>query len=253
MLPFARQIQLTSDFAKNSMARLAGIDPPKFEDTETTMDELVARVKKTLDYIDTVPAAALEGSETRDIKIPLRDRTVEFKGLRVPADTGRCPISSSTTSPRTTCCATTASISASGIFWGMKSATEEGKWPARRPALRSPRRGFDYRRDVDRDAQRRAAVIAVPSRTTWILYCVAVSAASAAPLATRKTPVAASMLNTPLPLGRRPSPVKTASRIATNPHPYPLPQRTHHRAGGGAPPIQNSRQRASGFTFCTYR
>jgi len=81
MLPFSRQIQLTSDFAKNSMARLAGIDPPKFEDSETTMDELVARVKKTIDYIDTVGAAALEGSETRDIKIALRDRTVEFKGL----------------------------------------------------------------------------------------------------------------------------------------------------------------------------
>jgi uncharacterized protein len=81
MLPFTKQIQLTSDFAKNSMARLAGVDPPKFEDNETTMDELVARVKKTLDYIDTVPASALEGSETRDIKIPLRDRTVEFKGL----------------------------------------------------------------------------------------------------------------------------------------------------------------------------
>ena len=81
MLSFAKQVQLTSDFAKNSMARLAAVDPPKFEDNETTMDELVARVKKTLDYIGTVPANALEGSETRDIKIPLRDRTLEFKGL----------------------------------------------------------------------------------------------------------------------------------------------------------------------------
>jgi len=81
MLTFAKQVQLTSDFAKNSMARLAAVDPPKFEDNETTMDELVARVKKTLDYIGTVPASALEGSETREIKIPLRDRTVEFKGL----------------------------------------------------------------------------------------------------------------------------------------------------------------------------
>jgi uncharacterized protein len=81
MLPFARQIQLASDFAKNSMARLAGVDAPRFEDVETTMDELLARVKKTIDYIDTVPPEALEGSETRDIKIPLRDRTVEFKGL----------------------------------------------------------------------------------------------------------------------------------------------------------------------------
>jgi uncharacterized protein len=81
MLPFTKQIQLTSDFAKNSMARLAGIDPPKFEDNETTLDELFARVKKTLAYIDTVSPEALEGSETRDIKIVLRDRTVEFKGL----------------------------------------------------------------------------------------------------------------------------------------------------------------------------
>jgi uncharacterized protein len=81
MLPFARQIQLVSDFAKNSMARLAGIDPPKFEDTETTMDELFARVQKTIEFIDSVSAAALEGSETRDIKIALRDRTLELKGL----------------------------------------------------------------------------------------------------------------------------------------------------------------------------
>ena len=81
MLPFSRQIQLTSDFAKNSMARLAGVDPPKFEDVETTMDELVARVKKTLEYVDSVGPAALEGSETRQIVIKLRDRTVEFPGL----------------------------------------------------------------------------------------------------------------------------------------------------------------------------
>jgi hypothetical protein len=81
MLPFVRQVQLASDFAKNSMARLQGVEPPKFEDNETTMDELFARVKKTIEYIDSVPAAALEGSETRDIVIKLRDRTVEFKGL----------------------------------------------------------------------------------------------------------------------------------------------------------------------------
>jgi hypothetical protein len=81
MLPFSRQIQLASDFAKNSMARLAAVDPPKFDDVETTMDELVDRVKKTLAYIDSVPAAALEGSETRHIVIKMRDRTLEFKGL----------------------------------------------------------------------------------------------------------------------------------------------------------------------------
>ena len=49
MFAFVKQIQLTSDFAKNSMARLAGVAAPKFEDNETTMEELVARVKKTLE------------------------------------------------------------------------------------------------------------------------------------------------------------------------------------------------------------
>jgi hypothetical protein len=82
MLPFSRQVQLTSDFAKNSMARLAAVDPPKFEDTEANWDQLIARVRKTLDYIGTVTPAALEGSESRDIKIVLRDRTLEFKGLQ---------------------------------------------------------------------------------------------------------------------------------------------------------------------------
>ena len=81
MLPFRRQIQLASDFAKNSMARLAAVDPPKFEDDELTMDELVVRVKKTIEYIDSIDAARLEGSESRDIRINLRDRTLEFKGL----------------------------------------------------------------------------------------------------------------------------------------------------------------------------
>jgi hypothetical protein len=81
MLPFSRQIQLASDFAKNSVARLAAVDPPRMEDTETTMDELVARVQKTLDYLDTVPRAAVDGSEGRAIVIRLRDRTLEFQGL----------------------------------------------------------------------------------------------------------------------------------------------------------------------------
>lgn len=81
MLPLTKQVQLASDFAKNSTARLAGIDPPKFADEETTLDELKARIAKTLDYLATVPASALEGSEDRDIVIPLRDRKLEMKGL----------------------------------------------------------------------------------------------------------------------------------------------------------------------------
>lgn len=81
MLPFTRQIQLSCDFAKNSTARLAGLEPPKFEDNETTFPELKARIEKTLAYLKTVPANAVDGSADRDITIPLRDRRLEMKGL----------------------------------------------------------------------------------------------------------------------------------------------------------------------------
>jgi len=81
MLAFNRQVQLTCDFAKNSTARLAGLEAPRFEDTETTVDELRARVDKTIAYVESVAASALDGQEERDIKIPLRDRTLEMKGL----------------------------------------------------------------------------------------------------------------------------------------------------------------------------
>jgi uncharacterized protein len=81
MFPLNRQVQVACDMVKNGLARLAGQDPPKFEDNEKTIDELKARIAKTLDYIKSVPASALEGAEDRDIKIPLRDRTMEMKGL----------------------------------------------------------------------------------------------------------------------------------------------------------------------------
>ncbi len=81
MLPFTRQIQLACDFAKNSTARLAGQEPPKFEDNETTLAELKSRIDKTLGYLKGVTAGALEGCEDRQITIPLRDRKLEMRGL----------------------------------------------------------------------------------------------------------------------------------------------------------------------------
>jgi uncharacterized protein len=81
MLPLTRQVQIASDIAKNSVARLAAQDPPRFEDTETSIEQLRARLARTQDFLRSVPASALEGSETRDIKVPGRERTLEFKGL----------------------------------------------------------------------------------------------------------------------------------------------------------------------------
>jgi uncharacterized protein len=81
MFPLVRQVQLACDFAKNSAARLAGQDAPKFADEEQTFDELFDRVQRTIDYVRSVPASAFEGSETRDITVPLRDRKLSMKGL----------------------------------------------------------------------------------------------------------------------------------------------------------------------------
>lgn len=72
MLPFTKQIQIASDAAKACVARLAGQDAPKFEDNEASLDELIQRIKKTRDYVLSVPAAAIDGSEDREITIPRR-------------------------------------------------------------------------------------------------------------------------------------------------------------------------------------
>ena len=81
MFPLTRQVQLACDLAKNSVARLAGEEPPRFPDTEASFEELHARIARTLDYLKGVPSSALEGAETRDINVPTRDGTLEFKGL----------------------------------------------------------------------------------------------------------------------------------------------------------------------------
>jgi hypothetical protein len=81
MFPLSRQIQIACDAAKNGSARIAGQEAPKFEDKETTLDELRARVLRTIEYLKSIPASAFEGAEDRDIKIPVRERTLEMKGL----------------------------------------------------------------------------------------------------------------------------------------------------------------------------
>lgn len=74
MLPFVSQIRIASDTAKGCVARLSGQEPPKFEDNEATLDELRQRIRKTIDYVQSVPASAIDGSEARDIVLPMRNR-----------------------------------------------------------------------------------------------------------------------------------------------------------------------------------
>jgi uncharacterized protein len=81
MLPLTRQIQITTDGAKGCVARLAGLDVPKWDDTEATLAELRARVQKALDYVQSIPAAQIDGSEQRDIVLPTRQgEPLRFSG-----------------------------------------------------------------------------------------------------------------------------------------------------------------------------
>ena len=76
MFPLTRQIQIACDQAKSIAARLTGQEPPKFEDTEQTLDELKARIRRTLDYVGGVPASAYQGAETRRVTFPLGEEFV---------------------------------------------------------------------------------------------------------------------------------------------------------------------------------
>jgi uncharacterized protein len=81
MLPLSRQIQIACDTAKGAAARLAGVEIPQHPDTETTIDELEARVVKTVDFIKTIMPEQLQGAETREIVLQFPDRTLKFTGL----------------------------------------------------------------------------------------------------------------------------------------------------------------------------
>jgi len=81
MFALARQVQIASDQSKGCVSRLAGIEPPKFEDNEQTFAELYTRIEKTIAYIQSIKPAQLEGSDTRSIELKQRDRTRNFTGL----------------------------------------------------------------------------------------------------------------------------------------------------------------------------
>src|SRR5262245_49053389 len=67
MFPLHRQIWIATDTAKGAVARLAGIEIPKYDDVEQTIPELRARIAKTVDYVLSVPAAKFEGAADKDI------------------------------------------------------------------------------------------------------------------------------------------------------------------------------------------
>ncbi|MES2126417.1 MAG: DUF1993 domain-containing protein [Pseudomonadota bacterium] len=80
MFAFIRQVQVAADFAKGCSARLAGVEVPKYDDTEQSFADLKARIAKTLDFIGSLPREAIEGSADRDITTSSGPNAKQFKG-----------------------------------------------------------------------------------------------------------------------------------------------------------------------------
>ena len=71
MLPFKTQICIACDAAKLCVARISGLDAPKYENTENTLAELVQRIDNTVAWLKTVPASALDGLEDKEVTFPV--------------------------------------------------------------------------------------------------------------------------------------------------------------------------------------
>ena len=80
MFPFVRQVQVAADFAKNTSGRLAGVELPKFPDTETSFDELKARIAKTVAFLRSLKPQAIDGSEGKEITFPVAGQPMTLKG-----------------------------------------------------------------------------------------------------------------------------------------------------------------------------
>jgi hypothetical protein len=80
MHPLARQVQIASDTAKGCAGRLAGVETPSYADTETTFEELQARIAKTVDFLKSVKAEQIDGGEDREVVLKFPSITLEFTG-----------------------------------------------------------------------------------------------------------------------------------------------------------------------------
>ena len=82
MLPMATQVQIACDTAKGVVARLAGLDIPAFDDNETTLAELKARIAKTITFIQSVSAQQIDGTEDKAIVTKRGDKETHYKGMQ---------------------------------------------------------------------------------------------------------------------------------------------------------------------------
>ncbi len=81
MLPLSKQVQIASDIARRGVARLAGLDAPAMADDETTFAELITRIHNTIGYLNTLTPAQIDGSEEKEIVLPMGKESMNFKGM----------------------------------------------------------------------------------------------------------------------------------------------------------------------------
>ena len=81
MFPLIRQVQITTDHAKGAVARLAGVEVPKFEDTEQSFEDIRARLAKTIAFVESFNAEKIDGSEDREISLKVGGQDMTFKGM----------------------------------------------------------------------------------------------------------------------------------------------------------------------------
>lgn len=81
MFPLGKQVQIVSDVSRRGVARLAGVEAPAMEDSETTFAELIDRLEKSIAYLETFSAEQIDGTEEKEITIPVgKGETMTFKG-----------------------------------------------------------------------------------------------------------------------------------------------------------------------------
>jgi hypothetical protein len=80
MFALARQVQIATDMAKGGACRLAGLDIPAYEDNETTIEALQARIAKTVAFLDTIKPAQINGSEDKPVVLKMRAGDMAFTG-----------------------------------------------------------------------------------------------------------------------------------------------------------------------------
>ena len=80
MLPLKNQVFIAGDMAKGCGARLAGVEIPKYEDTETSFSDLKARLAKTIAFLEGLDRKAFAGSENKHIVLKFPNATFEFNG-----------------------------------------------------------------------------------------------------------------------------------------------------------------------------